>query len=306
MNARLETWFDAILSRSPAQPTFLWRASHCLTVLAYHGIDHPNRFERHLDYLCSHTHPVSLEQVCQAIEERGGLPKRAVLVTFDDGDCSHLEFALPMMRERRIPGVVFVIAGLLNTDQPTWFEEVKLLARNGGKVNNLPSLAPENLVRALKRLNDDDRLAAIKELRSTASISPPSAPQLRSEDLAHLESAGIAIGNHSLTHPCLNHCTDEKIQDEVWQSHEILSNALRHHPSTFAYPNGDVDERVISSISKLGYKTAFLFDHRMSDLRPSNRFKISRVRVNSDTPMDRFKIIVSGLHSAIHHLRGLT
>lgn len=210
-----------------------------------------------------------------------------------------------MMRERGIPGVVFVIAGLLDTNQPTWFDEVKLLARNGGNANSLASLSPEKLVRALKRLNDEDRLAAIKELRSTASTSLPSAPQLRSEDLAHLESAGIAIGNHSLTHPCLNRCTDDKIQTEVYQSHEILSNALGHHPSTFAYPNGDVDERVISLLSKLDYKTAFLFDHKMSDLRPSNRFKISRVRVNSDTSMERFKIVLSGLHPAIHHLRGL-
>lgn len=306
MNASLETWFDAILSRSPAQPAFLWRASHHLTVLAYHRIDRPECFEQHLRYLSEQMHPVSVEEVCQAVEGRRGLPKRAVLVTFDDGDCSHVEFALPMMREYGIPGVVFVIAGLLNTNCPTWFDEVKALARNGGKVSGLSPLSPDNLVRALKRLDDDERIAAIKELRSTASIPSPKAPQLRSEDLSQLESAGLTIGNHSLTHPCLNRCTDERIQAEVCQSHAILSKALGRSPSSFAYPNGDVDERVIRSLSKLDYKTAFLFDHRVSDLRPSHRFKISRARVNSDTSISRFKTIVSGLHPAIHHFRGLT
>lgn len=305
MNESFEKCFDAILSRSPAQLAFLWRASHHLTILAYHGIDDPARFEQHLDFLSQRMHPVSVEQVYQAIEGTRGLPKRSVLVTFDDGDRSHIEFALPLMRERGIPGVVFVIAGLLDTNQPTWFDEVKLLARNGGKANSLPALSPENLVRALKRLNNDDRLAAIKELRNTASILLPSTPQLRSEDLAHLESAGMVIGNHSLTHPCLTNCTNEKIQSEVYLSHQILAKALGHSPKSFAYPNGDMDKRVIKSLSALEYKVAFLFDHRMADLRLSNRFKISRMRINPDTSMDRFKIIVSGLHPAIHHLRGL-
>ena len=77
-----------------------------------------------------------------------------------------------------------------------------------------------------------------------------------------------------------------------------------HPPATFAYPNGDWDARAERLLATLGYATAFLFDHRVSPRRPDHRLRISRVRVNSDTGLDRFAAIVSGLHPAVHHVRG--
>ena len=37
---------------------------------------------------------------------------------------------------------------------------------------------------------------------------------------------------------------------------------------------------------------------------PGHPLRLSRVRVNSDTSLDRFAIILSGLHPALHHARG--
>jgi peptidoglycan/xylan/chitin deacetylase (PgdA/CDA1 family) len=304
LKKKLEMWIDAALSCSPAQPIFHLRASRKLTVLAYHGIEDQNRFAGHLDYLINYMHPVSLEEVLYGIKGCRGLPRRAVLITFDDGDRSLLDVAMPMLRERGIPGVAFVIAGLLDTDTPQWEKEVRELALCGGTAADFSGLSADGYVRVLKNVSEELREAAIKELRRSASGASSAVPQLRLHELYALESAGITVGNHSLTHAPLSTCTEDKIRSEVSRSHESLTAALGHPPKAFAYPNGDADDRIIKMLTSLGYEVAFLFDHRISGFPPSDPLRISRVRVNSYTSLDRFKIIVSGLHPTLYHLRG--
>jgi peptidoglycan/xylan/chitin deacetylase (PgdA/CDA1 family) len=54
---------------------------------------------------------VSLDDALDALDGRARLPRRAVLVTFDDAYESLREHGLPLLRERGIPGVVFAISG---------------------------------------------------------------------------------------------------------------------------------------------------------------------------------------------------
>jgi peptidoglycan/xylan/chitin deacetylase (PgdA/CDA1 family) len=247
---------------------------------------------------------VSLAEVLSAFEGGAPLPRRAVLVTFDDGHRSVLDVGLPLLRERGIPAVAFVVAGLVDTDTPFWWTETIELAGRGGSVAGMPPLAPPDVVRALKRAPDDRRRDAIEELRRTASGLVTPTPQLSSADLRALESAGIAIGNHTWSHPCLGRCSDDVVREEIERAHGMLEDALGHAPASFAYPDGDYDPRAAWALRDLGYRAAFLFDHRLSLPRPRDRMAVSRLRVNSTTTLDRFRTITSGLHPTVHRARG--
>jgi peptidoglycan/xylan/chitin deacetylase (PgdA/CDA1 family) len=295
---------DAALRWSPAQLVFRMRAARQLTVLAYHGVDDPDRFARQLDHLARVSRPVSLDDLTAALAGGRPLPERAVLLTFDDGEHSLLEAGLPLLRERGLPAVAFVVAGLLDTDQPFWWTEVEQLARAGGGHGPAAGPGAVALVRRLKSLPDGERLAVMAELRRTAPGAAVPVRQLRREELGLLESAGVAVGNHTLSHPILPRCGDGKVGHELGEAHRVLGEALGHPPSAFAYPNGDWDGRAERHLLELGYAAAFLFDHRVSPRQPGHRLRISRVRVNSDTGLDRFAAIVSGLHPAVHHARG--
>jgi peptidoglycan/xylan/chitin deacetylase (PgdA/CDA1 family) len=303
VNARTETLLDAALRRSPVQPVFHWRASRRLAVLAYHGIDDAERFAWHLDHLRRTANPVSLDDALAAFERGRPLPRRAVLITMDDGHRSVVETGLPLLRERGLPAVVFVVAGLVGTDRPYWWSEVIELAGRGGVVSGLPTLAPADVVRALKRVPDERRREALEQLRATAGAAAPMG-QLSASDLGALESDGVAVGNHSWSHPCLSRCDDRACRAEIEESHERLSSLLGHHPRVFAYPDGDRDARAAGVLSELGYGAAFLFDHRLSPGSPRDRFAVSRLRVDSDTTPDRFRTILSGLHPTVHRARG--
>ncbi len=296
MNPTTRNTLDRLLARSPAQWAFHRRAGARLAVLAYHAVDDPSRFAAQLDHLVSAAAPLPLDAAVDAVRGRRTLPERAVLITFDDGARSVHDEALPLLRERGLPAAAFVVTGLLDTDEPYWWTEAEALAASEGPA----------LVRRLKQVPDDERLATIADLRRVASSPAPRVANLQRGELRALERAGIAVGNHSHTHPCLPRCADDKIRAEVADAHAVLTDALGHAPTAFAYPNGDCDARTRQAVEDCGYEVAFLFDHRLSPAVPSDRLRVSRLRVDSTTTLDRLTTIVSGLHPAMHRLRGGT
>jgi peptidoglycan/xylan/chitin deacetylase (PgdA/CDA1 family) len=304
VNRRATTWADRTLSRSPGQALFRWRASRRLAVLAYHDIDDIDRFEEHIRYIRRWLVPVSLEDVIASWTRATALPRRAVLVTFDDGYPSVLRAAAPVLLEHEVPGVAFVVAGVLDTTQPLWWAEAESLLRAGGAARGFQSGSAVELVQALKRVKNAQRLAGLSDLRRTAAKPARPATQLRASDLVRLESAGIEVGNHTLTHPSLTRCSGGELEDELRSAHDVLTDAIGHPPQTFAYPDGEWDPRTTPILQELGYRLAFTFDHRLSDPRTNHPMRVSRLRMDSHASLDRLRIVATGLHPAIHRIRG--
>lgn len=287
-----------MLRRSPVQWWFGGRAVGRLAVLGYHGVDDPPGFARQLDRLARIARPVSLDEVEEAVASRRPLPGRAVLITFDDGERSVREHGLPLLRERGMPAVAFVIASLIGTDRPFWWYEVERLVTGSG----VGGRSVAEWLRHLKSVPQEARLAALDRLR--AGQPPVRQPQLTADDLRELEAGGVRVENHALTHPLLDKCSDADVHDEVAESHARLSDLLGRPPRSFAYPNGNWDPRAERELRQLGYTTAFLFDHRLGPRLPDHPLRISRLRVATTAPPDRFETILSGLHPAVHGLRG--
>ncbi|MCC6457177.1 MAG: polysaccharide deacetylase family protein [Caldilineaceae bacterium] len=297
-------WVNTALSRSPLQALFHQYHRQSLAVLAYHDIDSPEGFEQQIQYMTREMHPVSLETVIGAIEDHAELPRHAVLVTFDDGYRSVIDQAMPILGQYQVPALLFVITELLDTDLPFWWDEVAWLVQQGATLPDSERLNAHMTIQQMKRLPDQARRRMRAQLRQAAGCKQFSQPQLRADELSVLESAGITIGNHTHTHPCMNRCDSDTIRQEIRAAHNLLASNLGHSPVAFAYPNGDWDGRAEQTLIELGYQVGFMFDHRLSAMPPQNSLCISRLRVSSRTSMERFKLIVSGVHPAIHHAIG--
>ncbi|RKE22285.1 polysaccharide deacetylase family protein [Streptomyces sp. TLI_171] len=295
---------DALLRRSPLQPVFRARAVRRLAVLAYHGIDDPAAFRAQMERLVRIARPVGPDEVARAAEHRRPLPPRSVLVTFDDGDRSVLTEALPVLARLGIPAAAYVITDLIDGDQPYWWTEAAHLVQHGGRARALRGLGPTAAVRRMKALPEAERQRTLAELRDSSGHRAPRQPQLTRADLHELLDGGVAIGNHTASHPCLDRCADAELDAQLVRAHDRLTQWLGRPPTSFAYPNGNFDPRAERVLRTLGYRTGFLFDHRHTELAPAHRLRISRLRVNSHTGRDRFDTILSGLHPAVHRLRG--
>ncbi len=286
--------FERLLLRSPIATVSRNRRANDLAVLAYHGVDDPTSMAKQLDYVAEHLQPIGLEQL-EASFGGDPLPTRAVLVTFDDGDRTVLTEAAPLLQDRNIPAVCFVVSSLIGTDKHFWWDEAAAYA---------PADTAATLVRELKSIPNHERLRRLESLRAANPDAAPSRRQLDRADLFKLIDAGVAIGNHTHTHPCLDRCSDAEVADEIATSHDLLTDALGEPCRWFAYPNGNLDRRAEGALTDRGYVGGFLFDHQFSKNPPLRPMRISRLRVNSTTPMHRFELIISGVHPRVHRLRG--
>jgi hypothetical protein len=64
-------------------------------------------FEKQLNYIQNHYLPVTVAEVCEALDGRKRLPNQAILLTFDDGYSDHYLHVFPALARRKIQGVFF-------------------------------------------------------------------------------------------------------------------------------------------------------------------------------------------------------
>jgi peptidoglycan/xylan/chitin deacetylase (PgdA/CDA1 family) len=86
----------------------------------------PSRFESHLKHLRKYYNPISLTDLSQALGE-GRLPKRAVVVTFDDGYWDNYAFAKPLLERYEIPATIFVTSDYVGRQCEFWWDEIERL-----------------------------------------------------------------------------------------------------------------------------------------------------------------------------------
>lgn len=253
-------------------------------VLAYHDVNDIENFERQIKYLKDHYTLISFENLV-ADQVNGDRP---VLLTFDDIDRSVYTNAFPILKKYNVPAIVFVVTALINTKMPFWWDEVLYyLGQQDGNKKNWE----------LKDLPNKERLKFLDELRDGSIKQKLEYKQLKVSELKEMAAAGIVVANHSHTHPMYDQCTTEELYEETSLSMKILKDK-GFSADIFAYPNGNYSPKAEELLIQEGVKYAFLFDHKInvSKIKP---LRISRLSVNDDTPLWKFKIILSGLHSKI-------
>lgn len=86
----------------------------------------PQCFAEQLGLLRQHTQPMQLSQLVRALRH-GNLPRRAVVITFDDGYADTLYQAKPLLEHYDLPATAFVTAGCLNMKREMWWDELEHL-----------------------------------------------------------------------------------------------------------------------------------------------------------------------------------
>jgi len=64
-------------------------------------------FERHLDYLSNHHRVISLRDLVDSLKG-GRIPRRSVVITFDDGFADNYHYAYASLKKYRISATIFI------------------------------------------------------------------------------------------------------------------------------------------------------------------------------------------------------
>jgi peptidoglycan/xylan/chitin deacetylase (PgdA/CDA1 family) len=99
----------------------------------------PRHFASHLKILKKYTHPMGLPDLVAHLQD-GKVPRRAVVITFDDGYADNLYEAKPLLERYDIPATVFLPTGFIGENEEFWWDKLDRLLLNSERLPKNPRL----------------------------------------------------------------------------------------------------------------------------------------------------------------------
>ena len=208
----------------------------------------PAEFERHLRYFQRNYDIVSLSEILA-----GNLPKRPLLLTFDDAYKSVFEVAAPLLSRMGVPALFLVSSGhvdgkMLMNDHVLCYlsRSIGLAKLESGITGNRAVCSSVNELIANVVANLDysaqARLAAL--LTEKFAIGPKVLDDLRDlyithEQVGQLHAHGIEVGNHTYSHVFCRHLGPADEELEILQAQLSLQEWTGKNVRAFSIPYGD-------------------------------------------------------------------
>ena len=233
---------------------------------------------------------------------KGEPPPRTVAVTVDDGYEDFHRYALPVLREYKIPATIFVANDFVDQKLWLWPDVVEFAimttrkptlshVRDGREtVYALGSPAERRKVWSsigdhLLSMSDRDRGNAIRALCEQLEVTVPMEPtdEFRAmdwEQARECHEAGIEIGAHTMKHAILTSMPEPEAEAEITHSKQDIERRLGAPCRSFAYPNGttaDYNEAIKTMVARAGFTNASVAFHdgqRSLDLMELRRFSM--------------------------------
>ena len=214
------------------------------------------QFERIVKFVARGFHTLTLRDAVACLH-RGNLPRRAMVVTFDDGYADNVENALPILKAHGVPATFFISTGFLDGGRmwnDTVIECIRACRKSaidleefGFGLCSLDSPTERRwVIDALlpkikyQGLPDRDRaLAGLKRLTGNEVL--PDDLMMVSQQVRTLHAAGMEVGAHTVNHPILALLPQAQADQEIRQGKAALEALIQSEVTTMAYPNGKPD-----------------------------------------------------------------
>ena len=220
------------------------------------GVVYQDDFERHLRELKRRFDIVHPEGYADLLE-RGRTPSpRSALITLDDGFQNLLDHALPVAEALQVPLLAFVCSGHLDGGSWLWFARAA-----AARITHQESLA--DLKKRLKRMPlieimEELRRAGLPEHWRDRELCRLLFDGASSTQLARACARGyLVLGGHTVNHPNMQGESAELCRREIVDNRRQLEEIAGRPVRLFAYPSGDVDDRVARQVSEAGFSGAF-------------------------------------------------
>jgi peptidoglycan/xylan/chitin deacetylase (PgdA/CDA1 family) len=260
--------------------------------------------------------PMRFDELLDRLERGRPLPRRAVLITFDDGYDDNHRIAYPLLREAGLSAMFFVSTGHIDSGRPyayDWLvhmlcsaEDAYLHAPELGLDLRLPStLAARRALSAhvldrLKLLSADaqqalvDRLQAAWSMPDTAGHAdcrPMTWAQLR-----EMHAGGMEIGSHGVRHHMLAKMPRDAMRAELETSREAIAREIGVAPVAVSYPVGGVDaydDAVLDAARAAGYAVGCSYLAGAQSMRCGTRHDWRRIPVERAMDVAWFEGVLS-------------
>lgn len=290
------------------------RRRGALAILTYHRVDEPGArpdlmpslvsatpasFAEQMRMLARDFEPVALRDVVDALDRPERLPRRAVLVTFDDGYRDFATHAWPALRAAGVPATLFVATGFASAPATSfWWDRLWSALRGAphgtavttplGALPAGPRLARRTTATIrdwLKTLDHDDAMHEVDRIvgdlgGGTTHVDEPAV--LGWDELRSLASEGVTLAPHTRHHPLLDRVPLDRAVDEIKGSFADLTKEIgpvADIPKVLAYPSGAHGGSAVDAARHAGMTAAVTTERGGNDLRRADRLRLRRINV---------------------------
>lgn len=243
------------------------------------GIIHTRHdFKRQMELIAGRYAPVSVDDIPSFLSGQKKIPRRAVVVTFDDGYADNYEIAAPIMDELGVPGAFYVIAGAIENGKAPWFCRLRhafftsrrrrwsdfvdatdhVFDSEEGRYQAFVAMsarcaiaAPVEREKFLERIEQELEIAAGETAGSL---------MMTWDSIRSLQARGHVVGSHTVTHPNLARIGEDEMLRELHQSRSMLEEKLGRPVVHLSYPNPILQphwsQTTVTQSRNLGYVTA--------------------------------------------------
>ncbi|MFQ5499453.1 MAG: polysaccharide deacetylase family protein [Candidatus Zixiibacteriota bacterium] len=265
----------------------------------------PDTFNRQMAFLADNYQPMSLGRVVEMLTNEQEIPRRTVVVTFDDGWLDNYRQALPILRNHRVPATVFISTDFIETGRLFWFVRATRLHATGSITRDslskaiesvdvedgskLPAISSDHvadldcfceLLKGMEGNTIEGVLDALSD-QLAASVDIESAPRLTLDwnEVREMSSDLVEIGSHGCGHHILSLLSADRLHAELHESKKVIETRIGSDVRLFSYPNGDFSDAVCSAVEAAGYCGAVTVN-QVSYNSPPSRFALPRINVN--------------------------
>jgi peptidoglycan/xylan/chitin deacetylase (PgdA/CDA1 family) len=193
---------------------------------------------------------LDVNELYEILSGKSAFPTRGVFFSLDDGWKENYKEVVQLSHRIKIPLTIFIPTEPVLDCGPYWWTTVGKAYRKG-----FISIAPE----ALKKMPDEKRSEILEKARRHVSLRREA---MLPEEVKKLPDKNITVGSHTLTHPILTMCNDEKSRIEITESRIELEKWLGMPVMCFSYPNGLYGQREKEFVRAAGYRMAFTTERK--------------------------------------------
>lgn len=267
------------------------------------------QFEAQMRYIRDHFTPITFRTLGDCLRGAAKLPRKPIVVTFDDGFDDNYTTAFPILKRLGVPATIFLSSGYIGGVQTFWFDRVAFMVLNtsasrvriGKETEPLTDLqqrrgALKRILFRLKRMENGRRIKAIANIERQLGAGLPAqnsaSKPLSWEQVAEMSAHGIEFGSHTVSHPTLTQLSPTALRQELLRSKQDIEAQLRQSVDVVSYPVGEqhaFDKSICEAAAETGYGFAVSYLQGNNRIDALDRYALRRIHIERQVDRDYFR-----------------